>query len=162
MSAQTSAPPGARWFALHTLSGQENKVKTYIEKFKKAEELDDYIFEILLPTEVVSEVKGGKTIAYPSAEFNRLDRDRPGDRLVSVQSVVVDPDDRLWLLDTGSIEFGPTANSFIHMWPYPSVEARNEVRTKAAAAGGWPPAGGEHYLTQQNKLLLPASYSPAQ
>jgi NIPSNAP protein len=62
----------------------------------------------------------------------------------------------------GSIEFGPTANSFIHMWPYPSVEARNEVRTKAAAAGGWPPAGGEFYLTQQNKLLLPASYSPAQ
>ena len=33
---------------------------TYDEKFKKAEELDDYIFEILLPTEVVSEVKGGK------------------------------------------------------------------------------------------------------
>jgi len=60
MSAQTTAPAGARWFALHTLSGQENKVKTYIEKFKKAEELDDYIFEILLPTEVVSEVKGGK------------------------------------------------------------------------------------------------------
>src|SRR4051812_36203335 len=61
MSApQTSAPPGARWFALHTLSGQENKVKTYIDKFKKAEELDEYIFEILLPTEIVSEVKGGK------------------------------------------------------------------------------------------------------
>jgi transcription termination/antitermination protein NusG len=60
MSAQTTAPAGAQWFALHTLSGQENKVKIYIERFKKAEELDDYIFEILLPTEVVSEVKGGK------------------------------------------------------------------------------------------------------
>ena len=60
MSAQISAPPGAEWFALHTLSGQENKVKTYIEKFKKAEELSDDIFEILLPTEVVSEVKNGK------------------------------------------------------------------------------------------------------
>jgi transcriptional antiterminator NusG len=35
-------------------------VKNYIEKFKKAEELDDSIFEVLLPTEVVSEVKGGK------------------------------------------------------------------------------------------------------
>ncbi len=57
---QTSAPAGAQWFALHTLSGQEGKVKTYIEKFKKAEELDDHIFEILLPTEIVSEVKGGK------------------------------------------------------------------------------------------------------
>jgi transcriptional antiterminator NusG len=60
MPAPTIAPAGAQWFALHTLSGQENKVKTYIEKFKKAEELDDHIFEILLPTEVVSEVKGGK------------------------------------------------------------------------------------------------------
>ena len=60
MSAQTTAPAGAQWFALHTLSGQENKVKTYIEKFRKAEELDDFVFEVLLPTEVVSEVKGGK------------------------------------------------------------------------------------------------------
>ena len=60
MPSPTSAPSGARWFALHTLSGQEGKVKTYIEKFKKAEELDDFIFEVLLPTEVVSEVKGGK------------------------------------------------------------------------------------------------------
>jgi transcriptional antiterminator NusG len=60
MSAQTTAPAGAQWFALHTLSGQENKVRNYIEKFKKAEELSDDIFEILLPTEVVSEVKNGK------------------------------------------------------------------------------------------------------
>ncbi len=61
MSESTStAPASAQWFALHTLSGQEGKVKTYIEKFKKAEELDDYIFEVLLPTEVVSEVKNGK------------------------------------------------------------------------------------------------------
>src|SRR3954469_4987584 len=57
MTTQTST---GQWFALHTLSGQENKVKNYIEKFKKAEELDDYIFEVLLPTETVSEVKGGK------------------------------------------------------------------------------------------------------
>ena len=60
MSTSMTVPASAQWFALHTLSGQEGKVKTYIEKFKKAEELDDYIFEILLPTEVVSEVKGGK------------------------------------------------------------------------------------------------------
>jgi transcriptional antiterminator NusG len=60
MSTETSAPAGAQWFALHTLSGQEGKVKNYIEKFKKTEELDDYIFEVLLPTEIVSEVKGGK------------------------------------------------------------------------------------------------------
>jgi len=59
-STETTSPAGAQWFALHTLSGQEGKVKTYIEKFKAAEELDDFIFEVLLPTEVVSEVKSGK------------------------------------------------------------------------------------------------------
>ena len=60
MPADTNTPAGAQWFALHTLSGQENKVKLYIEKFKKQEELDDYIFEVLLPTETVSEIKNGK------------------------------------------------------------------------------------------------------
>lgn len=60
MSTETTVPVGAQWFALHTLSGQENKVKAYIEKFKKVEELDDYIFDVLMPTEVVSEVKNGK------------------------------------------------------------------------------------------------------
>jgi transcriptional antiterminator NusG len=60
MSAPVTVPASAQWFALHTLSGQENKVKLYIEKFRTAEELDDHIFEVLLPTEIVSEVKNGK------------------------------------------------------------------------------------------------------
>jgi transcriptional antiterminator NusG len=60
MPTETTTPTGAQWFALHTLSGQEQKVKTYIEKFRKAEELEEFIFEVLLPTETVSEVKGGK------------------------------------------------------------------------------------------------------
>ncbi len=60
MTTETTAPVGAQWFALHTLSGQENKVTKYIEKFKVIEELEDSIFEVLMPTEVVSEVKNGK------------------------------------------------------------------------------------------------------
>ena len=60
MSVPTTVPAGAQWFAHHTLSGQEGKVKSYIEKFRKAEELEDHIFEVLLPTETVSEVKNGK------------------------------------------------------------------------------------------------------
>lgn len=53
-----------------------------------------------------AEVKDGKASAFPP-DINKLDKARPGETLVSVQSVVVDPADRLWLLDTGSIEFGP-------------------------------------------------------
>jgi transcriptional antiterminator NusG len=62
-SSTSSTPPGAQWFAVHTLSGKEGKVKQYIEKFKKVEELDDYIVEVLLPTETVSEVKRGKKMS---------------------------------------------------------------------------------------------------
>jgi len=77
MSTQTTASTGAQWFALHTLSGQENKVKVYIERFKAAEELDDAIFEVLLPTEVVSEVKNGKKSSkvrklYPGYVFIQM------------------------------------------------------------------------------------------
>lgn len=77
MSATPSIPSTAQWFALHTLSGQENKVKAYIEKFKKAEELEDHIFEVLLPTEVVSEVKNGKKTTkvrklYPGYVFIQM------------------------------------------------------------------------------------------
>src|SRR5882672_12024816 len=48
------------------------------------------------------DAKTGKTVPYPNAEINRYgDTDNPSDRLVSVQSVAVDPTGiRLWLLDT--------------------------------------------------------------
>jgi len=56
----------------------------------------------------VAELKGGKPVAFPDAEINRFSKDKPTEGLISVQSVVIDPDDRLWMLDTGSVEFGPT------------------------------------------------------
>ena len=49
-----------QWFVLHTLSGQENKVKENIERRTVLEEMGDYIGEVLIPTEKVSEVKQGK------------------------------------------------------------------------------------------------------
>ncbi len=49
-----------QWFVLHTLSGQEQKVKDGVEKRVKLEELEDYIGDVLIPTEKVSEVKRGK------------------------------------------------------------------------------------------------------
>jgi len=56
----------------------------------------------------VAEVRNGEAVAYPSQQFNDTNPDDPAAALVSVQSVVVDPADRLWILDTGSIEFRPT------------------------------------------------------
>ena len=50
----------------------------------------------------VAELRGGKPVAYPNAEVNRQDATDLAGHLQSVQSVVVDPADRLWILDTGS------------------------------------------------------------
>jgi sugar lactone lactonase YvrE len=55
----------------------------------------------------VAEVRNGQTVAYPNSEINRASNTDPSKSLISVQSVVVDPRDRLWILDTGSINFAP-------------------------------------------------------
>ncbi len=58
-------------------------------------------------THSVVEIKDGQEIPFPNTEINQYDPKLSKDRLVSVQSVVVDDKDRLWILDTGSIKFGP-------------------------------------------------------
>src|SRR3954464_1317810 len=50
----------SQWFVIHTLSGQEQKVKESIEKRLKAEEMGEYIKEVLVPMEKVAEVRSGK------------------------------------------------------------------------------------------------------
>ena len=50
----------SQWFVIHTLSGQEQKVKDSIEKRLKAEEMGEYIKEVLVPMEKVAEVRSGK------------------------------------------------------------------------------------------------------
>jgi sugar lactone lactonase YvrE len=56
----------------------------------------------------VAEIRDGKTVAYPDEAINKTDPKDLSTALVSVQSVVVDPLDRLWILDTGSPLFKPT------------------------------------------------------
>lgn len=59
MSSDSSLS-GHRWFAVQTLSNQEKKAKTYLDKFIEVEEMSDRISEVLMPTETVTEVKNGK------------------------------------------------------------------------------------------------------
>jgi sugar lactone lactonase YvrE len=56
----------------------------------------------------VSEIRDGQVVAYPDETINQADPNDQVAALVSVQSVVVDPIDRLWILDTGSSMFQPT------------------------------------------------------
>ncbi len=51
--------PG-EWFVVHTYAGYENKVKTNIESRIATLNMEDYIFQVEVPTEDVTEVKGGK------------------------------------------------------------------------------------------------------
>lgn len=56
----------------------------------------------------VAEIRDGQAYPYPDQAFNDTRPDDLAAALVSVQSVVVDPADRLWILDTGSPMFKPT------------------------------------------------------
>ncbi len=49
-----------QWFVIHTLAGQEQRVKESIERRLKAEEMGEYIKEVLVPMEKVAEVRNGK------------------------------------------------------------------------------------------------------
>lgn len=76
MTAETSLT-GHRWYAVQTLSNQEQKAKTYLDKFIEVEEMSDRISEVLMPTETVSEFKGGKRTQktkkfYPGYIFVRM------------------------------------------------------------------------------------------
>ncbi len=50
-------------------------------------------------------IKDGQVIAYPNKEINKFDPARPTETLGSVQSVVVDARNRLWILDTAAPKF---------------------------------------------------------
>ena len=54
-------------------------------------------------------------------------------------------------------------NRMVHIWPYESLDQRAEVRARASAQGIWPPAGGAGTLvSQDNKILFAAPFSPIQ
>ncbi len=57
-----------------------------------------------------------------------------------------------------------TASKIIHLWPYKSLDERMAIRSKAEADGIWPPKSGDvvDVLSQENKLMLPAPFSPMQ
>ena len=52
-------------------------------------------------------------------------------------------------------------NKFVHVWPYKNSVERDRIRAASRAPGrAWPPQSGVRPLRQENKLLIPASFSP--
>ncbi len=51
-----------KWYVVRTISGKEKKVKEYMESEIKRLDLQDYISQILIPTEKVYQIRKGKKI----------------------------------------------------------------------------------------------------
>ncbi len=80
------------------------------------------------------------------------------------ERVKVTPVGAIWYSELGGL------NKFVHIWPYKDLNQRDETRKKMVATGNWPPSakakkeGGRAYrlLAQENKIMLPAAFSPMQ
>lgn len=51
-----------KWYVVRSVSGQENKIKSYIESEVARLNLEDYIEQVLVPTEKVIQIRNGKKI----------------------------------------------------------------------------------------------------
>lgn len=75
---------GMRWYVIHTYSGYERKVKQSLEERIRTLELGDEVTELLIPTEDIVEMKGGKKVVTAKKFF-------PGYLLIRMEM-----NDRLW------------------------------------------------------------------
>ncbi|WP_293872143.1 transcription termination/antitermination protein NusG [Flavobacterium sp.] len=58
-----------KWYVVRAVSGQENKVKAYIETEINRLGMSDYVSQVLVPTEKVVQVRDGKKIAKDKVYF---------------------------------------------------------------------------------------------
>jgi transcriptional antiterminator NusG len=80
--AAASAPEDqqGQWYVLHTYSGYENKVKKTIESRIEAYDLEDRVFEVVVPTQDEIEIRNGQrhTVqkkVFPGYVLVRMDID---------------------------------------------------------------------------------------
>jgi len=101
-----------RWYVVHTYSGFERKVKESLEQRVKALGLEDKIEEILIPTEDVVEIKGGKKVITPRKFF-------PGYILVKMEL-----DDHTWYV----VRSTPKVTGFVGSGKEPTPLTEEEVK----------------------------------
>jgi transcriptional antiterminator NusG len=104
--------PG-RWYVVHTYAGYENKVKSNLESRISSMNMEDRIYEVVIPMEEVIEVKNGKRVPVKRKVF-------PGYLLVRSGL-----DDDAWSV----IRQTPGVTSFVGPGTKPTPLSRNEVET---------------------------------
>ncbi|MGV9858761.1 transcription termination/antitermination protein NusG [Gordonia sp. NPDC003425] len=99
------------WYVIHSYAGYENKVKTNLETRVQNLDVGDYIFQVEVPTEEVTEIKNGQP-----KKVNR--KVLPGYILVRM-----DLNDESW----GAVRNTPGVTGFVGMTSKPSPLSLNEV-----------------------------------
>ncbi len=100
-----------QWYIVHTYSGFEKKVKESLESRVQAFGLQDKIGQILIPTEDVVEVRGGKKVVTPRMFY-------PGYVLVEMEM-----DDYTWHV----VRSTPRVTGFVGSGQSPSPLSQEEV-----------------------------------
>jgi len=104
--------PG-QWFVVHTYAGYENKVKTNLESRIASMNMEESIFEVVIPVEDVIEFKNGKKVVVSKKMF-------PGYLLVRC-----DLDDDSWYV----VRNTPGVTGFVGLGAKPSPLSRRDVET---------------------------------
>ncbi|KXO96965.1 transcription termination/antitermination protein NusG [Tsukamurella tyrosinosolvens] len=110
LKAQLRTAPGD-WYVIHTYAGYENKVKANLETRVQNLDVGDYIFQVEVPTEEVTEIKNGQ-----QKRVNR--KVLPGYILVRM-----DLNDESW----GAVRNTPGVTGFVGLTSKPSPLTMNEV-----------------------------------
>lgn len=102
---------GMNWYVVHTYSGYERKVKQSLEERVRTLELDNEVAGVLIPTEDVVEMKGGKKVVTSKKFF-------PGYLLVNMRM-----SEELWHL----VKNTPRVTGFVGEGRHPIPLSQAEV-----------------------------------
>lgn len=102
-----------QWYVIHTQTGYEEKTKTGLEKRINQKKMESIISQVLVPTEKISEVRGGKRKISERKFF-------PGYLLVEMELT-----DETWYL----VKNTPGVTGFIGSGSRPVALRENEIKS---------------------------------
>jgi transcriptional antiterminator NusG len=110
--AALRSKPG-EWYVVHTYSGMENRVKANLESRTVSLDMEDYVFEVVVPQEEVREIKNGQARTVKRNRF-------PGYVLVRM-----DMTDESW----SAVRHTPSVTGFVGHAHQPLPLSLDEVET---------------------------------
>ena len=111
--------PNMRWYIIHTYSGFERKVRESLDSRKAAYGLESKIGQVVIPTEPVTEIRGGKKYTTERAFL-------PGYVLVELDMDLATPEGQnLWHV----VKSTPRVTGFLGAGNQPTPMSEAEVNT---------------------------------